>query len=132
MRLPQPVLKNHGRSLCQLQNPVVPCAISYNIRVNNSGYLAGQLRPSPLAFWIGLSDRQVEGEFRWVNGEPLSYQNFAPGEPNNTTPEGREEDFVALALDPSYNPVIGYWNDGNQERGQVRGIIEIEQQNLPN
>ena len=98
---------------------------------DSSGYLAGELRPSPLAFWIGLSDRQVEGEFRWVNGEPLSYQNFAPGEPNNTTPEGKEEDFVALALDPSYNPVIGYWNDGNQERGQVRGIIEIERQDLP-
>lgn len=33
--------------------------------------------------WIGLSDADVEGVFRWVNGEGLSFTNWAYGEPNN-------------------------------------------------
>ena len=32
--------------------------------------------------WIGLGDRTQEFEWRWLNGDPLSYENFAPGEPH--------------------------------------------------
>jgi hypothetical protein len=92
---------------------------------DSSGYLAGRFQSSPFAFWIGLTDRSVEGTFRWVDGSPLTYHNFAPGEPNNTSPEGWDEDFVALALDPNFNRIPGYWNDGNQIRGRARGIIEL-------
>ncbi|MDZ7848273.1 MAG: C-type lectin domain-containing protein [Owenweeksia sp.] len=34
-------------------------------------------------FWIGLADTAVEGSFEWINGEPLSYTNWASGEPND-------------------------------------------------
>jgi hypothetical protein len=33
--------------------------------------------------WIGLTDAQAEGVWQWVTGEPFSYSNWAPGEPNN-------------------------------------------------
>ena len=33
--------------------------------------------------WIGLSDLASEGNFQWVNGDPLVYTNWYPGQPNN-------------------------------------------------
>ena len=33
--------------------------------------------------WIGLTDRDQEGTFKWISNEPVSYTNWAPGEPNN-------------------------------------------------
>jgi Lectin C-type domain len=32
--------------------------------------------------WIGLTDQAVEGTFQWVTGEPVTFTNWAPGEPN--------------------------------------------------
>jgi hypothetical protein len=34
--------------------------------------------------WIGFTDVAVEGQWEWVSGEPVTYTNWAPGEPNNT------------------------------------------------
>ena len=34
-------------------------------------------------YWIGLNDRVTEGTFVWLNGEPLTWTAWAPGEPNN-------------------------------------------------
>jgi hypothetical protein len=34
--------------------------------------------------WIGLTDQDVEGEFKWIaTGEAPKYTNWYPGEPNN-------------------------------------------------
>ena len=47
-------------------------------------------------FFIGLNDRDDEGNYVWSNGEPLcpgSYTNWAPGEPNNNDnldPDGQD------------------------------------------
>ncbi|GGW77136.1 hypothetical protein GCM10008086_00550 [Salegentibacter mishustinae] len=49
---------------------------------------------------IGLTDKEVEGQFAWVNGEAVTYTNWAPGEPNNSN----NEDYTEL-----YSG--GNWND---------------------
>ncbi len=41
---------------------------------------------------LGLTDREFNGQFRWITGEPLSYTHWNPGEPNN--PSG--EDYAAM------------------------------------
>lgn len=34
-------------------------------------------------YWIGYSDEEEEGNFKWVTGEKTTYHNFIDGEPNN-------------------------------------------------
>ncbi len=44
------------------------------------------------AAYIGLSDRDSEGNFTWLNGEPLTYQNWEPGQPDG----GADQHYVAM------------------------------------
>jgi len=35
-------------------------------------------------FWIGANDEKAENDWRWVsNGDPITYSNWRPNEPNN-------------------------------------------------
>ncbi|XP_011226627.2 low affinity immunoglobulin epsilon Fc receptor isoform X1 [Ailuropoda melanoleuca] len=62
--------------------------------------------------WIGLRDLDREGEFIWMDKDPLNYSNWRPGEPNNG---GQGEDCVMMQGS-------GQWNDafcGSQLDGWV-------------
>ena len=76
--------------------------------------------------WIGLSDRDSEGNFQWVNGENTAYRNWAAGEPNDYKFGGAftaGEDYVQMNWGGSRQ-----WNDmPNSYAGNFRGIIEIPQ-----
>lgn len=50
--------------------------------------------------WIGFTDEVVEGQWRWVTGEPVSYTNWNGGEPNNVG----NEDYAQFVSG-------GRWND---------------------
>jgi len=50
--------------------------------------------------WIGLTDEVVEGQWRWVTGEPFSWSNWNGGEPNNSN----NEDYIQFVGG-------GKWND---------------------
>ncbi|WP_034888919.1 HYR domain-containing protein [Gillisia sp. Hel_I_29] len=49
---------------------------------------------------IGLTDREVEGQYVWENGQAVTYTNWYAGEPNNSG----NEDYAELYLG-------GKWND---------------------
>jgi cysteine-rich repeat protein len=51
--------------------------------------------------WIGLTDELVEGSFGWITGEPLTRNDFGPGQPDG----GDAEDCVNLTAGTSA------WND---------------------
>lgn len=60
------------------------------------------------SLWIGLSDHEGEGNFRWASGEESSYTNFYPGEPNDA--DGAEDH--VMVWDSRYGqPWGGRWND---------------------
>jgi uncharacterized repeat protein (TIGR02543 family) len=48
-------------------------------------------------FWIGATDRAVEGSWRWVTGEAFGFAKWATGEPNDLN----NSDYAAVAGDAS-------------------------------
>lgn len=68
----------------------------------NSTILADDAYPFAY-FWIGFTDRDTEGVFTWASGEPVSFTNWAPGEPNNAG----DEDFGLL----NYHYGVGVTSD---------------------
>ena len=81
--------------------------------------------------WIGLNDTAVESAFEWVSGQPVTFTNWASGEPNNN-PNLGGEDLGALngPLNPFRRPT-GTWTDA-PNRARLRGIVEIEAaKNIP-
>ena len=52
-------------------------------------------------YWIGLTDFEKGGEWRWSSGELTTYTNWAPNEPTESPPG--EEDYVFMGLNPNGN-----------------------------
>jgi len=71
------------------------------------------------ALWIGLNDVEKEGRFVWTSGEPVSYTNWQPGEPNDAN-EG--EDYGEMDALKS-----GRWNDLPNDGWIDRhhGLVEV-------
>ena len=80
------------------------CIINELNRLNETGVI-----------WIGFNDEAVEGTFVWYDQAPVTYTNWAPGEPNNT---GGNEGCTQIYPD-------GMWNDLNCNTANARSIIEV-------
>ena len=46
-----------------------------------------------IGIWLGATDQVEEGAWRWVTGEPFTFQNWAEGEPDNAN----DSDFADVA-----------------------------------
>lgn len=71
---------------------------------------------------IGLTDEEVEGEWRWVTDEEFNYSNWRNGEPNNS---GNGEDHVVLNMDAG-----GAWDDATGS-ANWNYVVELTL-NIPN
>ncbi len=67
---------------------------------NAAGYASG-------GFWIGYTDRAIEGTWVWEDGNTSNFTNWNPGEPNNSNCAGSTigEDGAILQMSN------GKWND---------------------
>lgn len=74
------------------------------------------------SFWIGITDEVNEGHFVWVTGEPVTYTNWGPGNPNNYPwgPEGEDYGEIGWYSD---NPYL--WND-RDGRDPLPFVVEFE------
>jgi len=73
-----------------------------------------------LPTWIGLTDEQSEGEFRWVNGEAVQYQNWLPNQPDNIDHYGSKQNYVWLGYKNS-----SQWDD-MYEHANFFSIVEFD------
>ena len=97
------------------------------VAVNNeaeNNFLVQHFATGPNALkllWIGLNDFETEGTFVWSNGDPVTYTNFYPGEPNDYL---GIEDGVQMNLGVFYNGDPNGWND-YFNNGLLLGIMEL-------
>jgi hypothetical protein len=73
--------------------------------------------------WIGLYEENgIEGNWKWIGGQPYGFTNWAPGQPDNNLVD---EDFAGLSL--SYAP-LGLWHDvseTNTGNDVGWGVVEV-------
>ncbi len=69
-------------------------------------------------YWLGATDQEKEGEWRWVTGENWSYENWDEAQPDNYvspdnySPTGqKDEDYLGIALGDRNWAGNGCWND---------------------
>ncbi len=96
----------------------------------------GQFGGVRIALWLGLTDRQAEGNFVWVSGETSSYTHWSQGQPDNN---GGGENFAHMWF-PGFNPGFGgpydrYWNDlsdiDSVHFHPVCGVVELSSPPTP-
>lgn len=73
--------------------------------------------------WIGLSDTNAEGEYRWHDGTPFLYRNWGEAQPS----AGGDEDYVHIASTNMGNIDPSTWNDleNDPQYFPVYGVVEI-------
>ncbi len=64
--------------------------------------------------WLGFNDEQVEGTFEWYDQSPITYTNWAGGEPN----QSGNEDCTQIYPD-------GQWNDLDCNSNNSQSVIEV-------
>ena len=72
---------------------------AYLVSINNAAeqkWLVNVFGTAP--YWIGLADSEKEGDWKWMNGEPITYTNWAPDEPADS--DHGEGDHVFMGLTP--------------------------------
>lgn len=70
--------------------------------------------------WLGLTDRDVEGNFVWINNEPVGYTNWRPGEPNG----GTGQNYVGMVQGfPLWYDLQDNWGDLFTP---MFGVVEVD------
>ncbi|XP_041036069.1 C-type lectin domain family 17, member A-like [Carcharodon carcharias] len=68
-----------AKQLCESQT-------SHLIIINTEqeqNFIMKYLENKPGGYWIGLTDGESEGNWKWVDGTPVSFTQWDQGEPNN-------------------------------------------------
>ena len=76
----------------------------------------GKVQPT----WIGLTDEEVEGNWKWVNGEQTNYKNWKPNQPDNIEFWGVKQNCAWLGFENSTQ-----WDD-MWEFATLYSVVEFD------
>lgn len=95
-----------------------------NDAAENAWIVSNFAVPSGGGMMIGINDATTEGAFTWLNGDPVTYTNWLPGQPDDGGGSG--EDYGFLALDGQWMDQVNCpVNNGGE------AVIEVESVMLP-
>ncbi len=95
---------------------------SHLVSINDTAeqqWLMGTFGAGP--YWIGLTDAESEGVWRWTSGEPVTYTNWAPDEPKATG--NNEADYAFMSRSQGGN-WYSVGHDGPDWESSGMAIIE--------
>ena len=77
------------------------------------------------SLWIGLIEKNKDGNFIWTNGDAVSYTNWQTGQPN------KGEGYTQMRYGQNHtNDPPGRWNDLHNvavwDRRGIHGVVEID------
>jgi hypothetical protein len=79
---------------------------------------------SPRSYWLGGSDHETEGTWKWVTGEVWNFENWhSPNEPNNGI--GGTQHYL------HFWPDNGVWDDMENGRYMAGYVVEFDQTPVP-
>jgi hypothetical protein len=73
--------------------------------------------------FIGLTDEETEGVWKWVNGEPLTASNWTPGEPNNAYHPWTGPEHYAVVVSSNNPDHAGTWGDNGATYFSYAGVL---------
>ena len=84
--------------------------------------------------WIGITDKETEGDWEWISGDEIEYTNWYQGQPSNSIhlSTGIDQDFGWM-----HTNWLGEWDDhfasNDVGTSATHGIVEIKlaSNNLP-
>lgn len=75
---------------------------------------------SKSSLWLGATDEAKEGEWKWIDGTPVTFAAWVTNNPNN---QGGNENYLAMVV----NDNVQGWNDFSKEGKtntlQISGFI---------
>ena len=89
------VWQEYNGSLYSLTPPYISWENSEEYALSQGGHLVSlngqneenwikEMYGTDNQFWIGFTDQYSEGDWRWINGDPVVYTNWHISEPNNS------------------------------------------------
>ena len=69
--------------------------------------------------FIGGTDQDIEGTWRWIDDKAWSFSNFPDGEPNG----GEEENCLEMVSYEEDGRAAGWWNDIHCSHNKSRAYV---------
>lgn len=72
-------------------------------------------------YWLGATDKETEGKWKWVNAEPFVWAHWAGSQPDNDSGNADEcENYLTVSRDYDY-----FWNDAASD-AECGFILELD------